>query len=121
MRWLIHWILNAVALLVVAHIVPGFLLTGEHPFVSALIAALAISFITATLGTFLKIVTFPLTLITLGIFWWIINALMIILAAAIVPGFHIEGFLAAFLGAIVLAFVHMILRWIIGEVEGRRS
>ena len=117
MRWLIHWILSAVALLIVSHLVPGFIVTG---IIAALIAAIAISFINATLGAFLKLVTFPLTVVTLGIFWWIINALMILLASAFVPGFHVNGFVAAFIGAIVLALVNLVLRWIAGGVEGER-
>ncbi len=107
MRLLLHWILSALALLIVSHIVPGFVLTG---FTAALIAAVVIGLINATLGLILKVVTFPLTVLTLGIFWLVINALMLELASAIVPGFHISGFGAAFLGAIILALVNMIIR-----------
>src|SRR5256885_17180143 len=80
MKHLLNWVLSAVALWIVANLVPGFHLTG--PF-AALIAALVIGFVNATLGVFLKIVTFPLTLLTLGIFWLVINAAMIELASAI--------------------------------------
>src|SRR5512140_1625772 len=107
MRLLLHWILSALALLIVSQIVPGFILTG---FVAALIAAVVIGLINATLGMLLKVVTFPLTVLTLGIFWLVINALMLELASAIVPGFHISGFGAAFIGAIVLALVNMLFR-----------
>jgi putative membrane protein len=109
MRLLLHWILSALALLIVSHFVPGFILTG---FVAALIAAVVIGLINATLGLILKVVTFPLTVVTLGIFWFVINALMLELASAVVPGFHISGFRAAFIGAIVLALVNMIIRWL---------
>lgn len=109
MRLLLHWLLSALALLIVSYIVPGFVLTG---IVAALIAAIVIGLINATLGLVLKVVTFPLTILTLGIFWLIINALMLELASAIVPGFHISGFGAAFIGAIVLALVNMIIRWL---------
>src|SRR2546427_132223 len=74
MKHLLNWMISALALWIVARLVPGFYLTG--PF-SALIAALVIGFVNATLGAFLKIVTFPLTLLTLGIFWLVINAAMI--------------------------------------------
>ncbi len=107
MRLLLHWILSALALLIVAHIVPGFVLAG---FIAALIAAVVIGLINATLGLILKVVTFPLTILTLGIFWLVINALMLELASVIVPGFHIRSFGAAFIGAIVLAIVNMIFR-----------
>lgn len=109
MRLLLHWLLSALSLLIVAHIVHGFELSG---FVAALIAAVVIGLINATLGLVLKVVTFPLTILTLGIFWLVINALMLELASAIVPGFHISSFGAAFIGAIVLALVNMVLRWL---------
>ena len=66
MRVLLNWALSALAVWVVSHLIPGFHVNGP---VAALIAALVIGFINATLGVFLKIVTFPLTLLTLGIFW----------------------------------------------------
>jgi len=104
---LINWLLSALSLVIVANVIPGFELSG---FVAALIAALVIGFVNATLGFFLKVVTFPLTIVTLGIFWLVINALMLKVAAALVPGFRINGFLPAFLGSIVLTLVNMVLR-----------
>src|SRR5437879_9854375 len=116
MRSLLNWVLSAVALWIVAHLISGFHLTG--PF-AALIAALVIRFVNATLGVFLKIITFPLTLLTLGIFWLVINAAMIELASAIVPGFQIDTFASAFWGAIVLSVVNMFFRWLIGPATER--
>ena len=106
---LFQWFLYAVALLVVSKLVPGFHVRGLWP---ALIAALVIGLLNATLGFFLEIVTFPLTILTLGIFLLVINGLMILLAASIVRGFDVRGFLPAFWGAIVLAILHMLIRWI---------
>ena len=71
-----------------------------------------IGFVNATLGVFLKIVAFPLVLLTLGLFWLVIIAAMIELASAIVPGFHVDTFGSAFVGAIVLALVNMFFRWL---------
>ena len=116
MKHLLNWVISAVALWIVAHLISGFHLTG--PF-AALIAALVIGFVNATLGVFLKIVTFPLTLLTLGIFWLVINAAMIELASAIVPGFRVDTFGAAFWGAIVLSLVNMFFRWLIGPATER--
>ena len=110
MRMLIHWVLSAVAIWIVSKVVPGFSVSGPA---AALITAVVIGFVNATLGVFLKIVTFPLTVVTLGLFWLIINAVMIKLASAIVPGFHVETFGAAFWGAIVLSLVNMALKWLI--------
>jgi len=110
MRMLIHWVLTALAIWIVVRLVPGFAVSGP---VSALIAAVVIGFVNATLGLFLKIITFPLTVLTLGVFWLIINAIMIELASAIVPGFHVATFGAAFWGAIVLSLVNMALKWLV--------
>ena len=79
MRLLLHWVLSAVAVWIVAHIVPGISVSGPK---AALIAAAVIGLVNATLGLLLKIVTFPLTILTLGLFWFVINALMLELAAA---------------------------------------
>jgi putative membrane protein len=107
---LVNWLLNAVSLMIVAAVVPGIEIAG---FGTALIAAVVIGFVNATLGLLLKIVTFPLTLITLGAFLFVINALMLKLAAALLPGFRVKGFLPAILGAILLSLVHMLLRWLL--------
>lgn len=116
MRPLLNWALSALAVWIVAHVIPGFHVSG---WVAALIAALVIGFVNATLGVFLKIVTFPLTLLTLGLFWLVINAAMIELASAIVPGFRVDTFGAAFWGAIVLSLVNMVLRWLAGTSKER--
>ena len=115
MRLLLHWLLSALALLVVAYFVPGFVLTG---IVAALIAAAVVGLLNATVGLVLKVLTLPLTILTLGIFWFIVNALVLELASAVVPGFYIRGFGAAFLGAIVLAVVNMIFRWLTPRKRG---
>ena len=110
MRMLLHWLLSAVSVWIVSRLVPGFSVSGP---VAALIAAVVIGFVNATLGFFLKVVTFPLTVFTLGLFWLIINAVMIELASMIVPGFHVQTFGAAFWGAIVLSLVNMALKWLV--------
>jgi putative membrane protein len=104
---LIQWLLYAIALLVVSRIVPGFLVVGLWP---AMVAALVIGLLNATLGFFLKIVTFPLSIVTLGLFLLVINALMILLASSIVRGFRVSGFVPAFWGAVVLALLGMAIR-----------
>jgi putative membrane protein len=116
MKHLLNWALSALALWIVARLVPGFHVNGP---VAALVAALVIGFVNATLGVFLKIVTFPLVLLTLGLFWLVINAAMIELASAIVRGFHVDTFGSAFVGAIVLALVNMFFRWLAGAGSAR--
>jgi putative membrane protein len=108
-RLLVKWILSAVLLLIVAHFVPGFMVTS---FTAALIAAVVIGLVNGTLGLFLKIVTLPLTFLTFGIFLLIINALMLMVASAIVPGFHVAGFLPAFWGGVLLSILHLLVHWL---------
>ena len=107
MKLLLHWILSALALVVVSNLVPGF---HVHGLIPALIAALVIGFLNATLGLLLKIITLPLSILTLGLFLLVINGLMILLASSVVPGFHVNGLGPAFIGAIVLALLGMLIR-----------
>lgn len=109
---LAQWLLSAIALIVVARIVPGFHITGFGP---ALIAALVIGLLNATLGFILKIITFPLSILTLGLFLLVINALMIELASGLVRGFHVHGFWPAFWGGIVLSLLGMLIRAILRD------
>jgi putative membrane protein len=104
---LVQWFLSAIALLLVSRIVPGFHLAGLWP---ALIASLVIGLLNATLGLFLKIITFPLSILTLGIFLLVINGIVILIASHIVRGFHVQGFAPAFWGAVVLALLGMVIR-----------
>jgi len=104
---LLHWAISAVSLMIVAYLFPGIELSGLG---AALVAPIVIGLINATIGFVLKILTLPLTVLTLGIFWLIINALMLQLAAALVPGFYVAGFWSAFFGAIVLSLVSLFLR-----------
>jgi putative membrane protein len=114
MKLLLNWVLSAIALLLVAHFVDGFMVRN---FFWALIAAVVIGLINATLGTFLKILTFPLTILTLGIFLLVINALMLQLAGWLTPGFEVHGFQAAFVGAVILALLHMVIRWALEKTK----
>jgi putative membrane protein len=104
---LLYWLLSALALLAVAHIVPGFHVRGLGP---ALIASLVIGLLNATVGLFLKIITFPLSILTLGLFLLVINGAMILLASSVVPGFRVYGWGPAFWGAVVLALLGMLIR-----------
>jgi putative membrane protein len=118
MRMLLHWVLSALAVWIMSRVVPGIYVSGP---VAALIAALVIGFINATIGLVLKILTFPLTLVTLGLFWLVINALMLELASALLaPGFQVRGFLAAFVGAIVLSLVNLVLKGIVMPSQNGR-
>ncbi|MGA2348802.1 MAG: phage holin family protein [Terracidiphilus sp.] len=106
-RLLVQWLLSAVALLVVSNLVPGFYIEGLGP---ALVAALVIGLLNATVGFFLKVVTFPISILTLGIFLLVINGLMILVASNLVRGFNVRGFGPAFWGAVVLALLGILIR-----------
>jgi len=107
LKLLLRWILNSLALLLVAWLVPGFHIRS---FAAALIAVVVIGLLNATLGLLLKIVTLPLGILTLGIFFLVINAFILKLASSVVPGFVVSTFGAAFIGAAVLALLHLLFR-----------
>jgi putative membrane protein len=112
LRLLLHWIVNAIALLIVSRIVPGFQVAS---LAAALIAVIVIGLLNATLGFLLKILTLPLGILTLGLFFLVINAFILKLASAVVPGFVVRTFGAAFIGAIVLALLQMLFALIAGD------
>jgi putative membrane protein len=105
-HWLLHWLLSAIALLIVANIVPGI---EVDSFGSALAAAIVIGLVSATLGFFLKLLLLPFIIITLGVIYFVINGMMLMLASALVPGFRVRGLLAATGGSIVLTIVDYLL------------
>jgi putative membrane protein len=110
MRYLLHWLISGVSLIIVANVIRGIQVDG---FGAALVAALVYGLLSATLGFILKIVTIPLVIITLGIFLIVVNALMLRLTAAFVPGFRVLGFGPAFFGSILLTMVDWLLRWLL--------
>ena len=110
MRLLAHWVLSALCLLLVAHYVPGFFVRG---FGTALIAAVVIGLVNGTIGALLKVLTFPITILTFGIFWLFINALMLKFAAVFVPGFEVRGLWPAFWGGVILSVLNMIVRQVL--------
>jgi putative membrane protein len=104
---IVHWFISSLSLMIVAYLFPGISLKGWG---AAVLAPIVIGLVNATVGLVLKILTLPLTVLTLGLFSLVINALMLQLAAFLVPGFYVAGFWSAFFGAIVLSIVSMILR-----------
>lgn len=109
---LLHWILSALAIWVVSQVVDGFSVDSAG---AALIAAVVIGFVNGTFGLVLKIMTLPLSIMTFGLFLFVINAIMILMSSAIIPGFHVDGFLSAFVGGIVLAVVSTFFRILAGS------
>ncbi len=106
MHLLVNWMLSALALWLVARIVPGIYV---RDYGAALIATVVIAIVDTLLGWPLHILTFPLTIVTLGLFWLIVNAFLLKVASAFVPGFTVNGFVAAFFGSIMLTVLHFIM------------
>ena len=102
MRLLLLWILNAVALLAVTWLLPSIEVSD---FGTALVAALVLGFINTLVRPVLAILTLPITLLTLGIFYLLLNGLLFWLASALLPGFHVAGFGSAVFGAILYGVI----------------
>lgn len=111
---LFRWVLNAIALLIVANVVPGF---GVDTFYSALIAALVLGLVNALIRPLLFILTLPVTVLTLGLFTFVINALMIWFVSTIVKGFNVEGFIPALLAALLLWIIALATNWLIKQSQ----
>lgn len=99
---IIRWILFAVALLFIAWLVPGISIDG---FRAALLVSLVIGIVNVLIRPILVAITIPITILTLGIFIFILNALLFLFIGHIVPGFHVDGFLSALLGSILLSII----------------
>ena len=116
MRLLLRWLINAISLLIVANFVSGFHIDR---FTSALLAAIVLGLLNSTLGLFLKILTFPLTIVTFGFFLIVINAIVLKMAAAVTPGFRVDTWGAAIIGAILLTLISWVLHWLVGDKRRR--
>src|SRR4051812_47657077 len=118
MHLIISLLLNSVALVITAYIVPGFHVSD---FKTAIFSAIILAIINTFIKPLLVFLTFPLTIITLGLFIFVVNAVVLYLAALVVPGLRIEGFLPAILAAIVLSVVSTILTTLARDIEGKRK
>ena len=118
MGFLIRLIVNAIALIAVAYIVPGIHVSGLG---GALIAALILGIVNAILRPILIVLSLPLELVTLGLFTLVINALLFWLVGALHVGLTVDGFWPAFFGAIVMAIVSWILSFLTRGMERNQS
>ena len=106
MKILVRWLLLAAALLLVAHLYSGVVVTS---FGSALIAALVLGLLNALLRPLLVLLTLPVTLVTLGLFLFVINALMFYFAASVLDGFNVTGFGAALIGSLLYSLCGLVI------------
>ena len=105
-----RWIVNAAALLLVAYLYPG---VQVESFFAAAMAALVLGLINAVVRPILVILTFPVTLLTLGLFLFVINALLFWFVAEIVQGFHVTGFMAALIGSLLYSLITLVTSWVL--------
>ena len=106
-HWIVNGLLSALARWLVARIIPGMQIRSYG---TALLATVVIGLVDLIIGPILRFIAFPITFLTLGLFRLVINALLLKLASLFTPGFRIDGFLAALLGALVLAIVTYVLQ-----------
>ncbi len=102
MRLILRWIINAGTLLLLAYYLPGITVSGWY---AALIAALILGLVNAVIKPVLVILTLPVNILTLGLFTFVINALLFWFVASFVDGFFVAGFWPAFWGALILSIV----------------
>lgn len=109
MKWLISWILNAVALIIVAYNVPAILVAD---FSWALIAAAVIGFANVLIKPILVLLTLPVTILTLGLFIFVINGLLFYAAGHFLQGFHVNTMMAGIIGA----FLYSLISWVLSAI-----
>lgn len=106
MKLVLKWLLSAAALLAVAHFYTGVVVTS---FVAALIAAFVIGLLNTVVRPIFVILTLPVTLITLGLFLFVINALMFYMASGLLDGFKVRNFTAALIGSVLYSVAGMVI------------
>jgi putative membrane protein len=106
MKLLCKWLLSAAALLAVAHFYPG---VQVQSFVAALIAAFVIGLLNTVVRPILVLLTLPVTIVSLGLFLFVINAFMFWAASALLDGFQVRGFTAALIGSLLYSVAGMVI------------
>jgi putative membrane protein len=116
MKMLARWFLLAAALLLVAHVYPG---VTVRSFGSAMVAALVIGLFNTLLRPVLVLLTLPVTVLTIGLFLFVINALMFYFAASVLSGFEVNGFGAALIGSLIYSACGIVIDTAIEHLFGR--
>ncbi len=106
MKLLTKWLLSAAALLLVAYLYQG---VEVRSFTAALIAALVIGLLNAVVRPVLVVLTLPVTVVTLGLFLFVINAMMFWAAASLLDGFEVRGFVGALIGSLIYSVIGMVI------------
>jgi len=117
MKLLLKWLLSAASLLFVAYIYSG---VEVQNFTSALIAAFVIGLFNVVLRPILVVLTLPVTIVTLGLFLFVINALMFWAAAALLDGFGVQGFAAALIGSLIYTVLGVLIESALGGLFSKK-
>jgi putative membrane protein len=108
--WILQWVVSAIALMITAYFLPGFQVSS---FFAALFTAVIIGLANVTIRPVLLILTLPLNILTLGLFTFIVDGIVLRICAAFTPGFSIKNWGSAFLGAVILAIVNTALHFLL--------
>jgi putative membrane protein len=106
MNILINWVVNALVIMVAAYLLPG---VHVENYLTALVLALVMGILNILIKPLIIFLTLPITIVTFGLFLFVINALMVIIASHVVPGFSVDGFWWAVIFSIVIALINMVL------------
>jgi putative membrane protein len=117
MKLIIKWLLSAAALLFVAYVYGGVQFNGYE---SALFAAFVIGLLNTLVRPILVILTLPVTIVTVGLFLFVINALMFWAAASLLDGFHVTGFWAALIGSVIYSVLSMIINSALDSLTSKK-
>jgi putative membrane protein len=108
--FLIHWLFTGIALAVTAHFVPGIVVTSTAALV---FGALVLGLVNAIVRPVLVVLTLPITVLTIGFFYLVVNGVAFALAAGLVPGFAVASFGSSIIGALVVSVVSFFLNWLL--------
>ncbi len=111
---IVSWVLLAAAFFLTTQVVPGIRVTGGIP--AYLVTALVFGLVNAILGPVLRLATLPLRILTLGLFSLVLNVVLLLVAAWLVPALSVDGFWSAVIGAFVLSIVSALLNAIVGPI-----
>ena len=118
MGLLISFIGNALALLITTYFVPGVVVENTT---TLLLAAISIGVVNAVIRPILRLISLPITLVTFGLFALVVNAVAFLIAAWFVPGFEIDGFVTAIIGALVMSIASTAINFFTDKLGGKQK
>jgi putative membrane protein len=110
-RWFIRWMLNIAGIIFTAYVIIGFDVTA----VGAIVGSIVLGFVNATIRPLLLLLTLPLNLLTLGLFTFVINGLMLWAVSMFVRGFEIQNFVTAFFAALILTVISSVISFLVKD------